>query len=366
MPFQAHRPSKLPLCLALALALLAGCSALYRIQLDPVAKSVEPPSNVAVYLAASHRDQPLTDLGAQSFRIYEDGRLLSPEESRQTLLARDAVALHKALLLVDLSTAEDPALRHQVARAAAAFVARVRAHQDVTVMAFDGRPEPILIGDFPKGGAGPEEIAELTQFSIADRSRNLHGAIIKAGQTLDARLMTEKKPIRIGSLVVMTTGEDLAGRWSYEGLRGVLDKSPHRVFAIGIGDRQRSFSLEDLGRAGSVRAPSLTSAELAFEQMAAKVEAAHAGFYLLSYCSPARDGQRMIKIEVTHHDAEGNQVTGSLYEQLDAAGFGPGCDPTTMPRFGAAITPPPSPAPEPEPPPPLPAPSDAGELPGDQ
>jgi hypothetical protein len=336
MAFANHRWSRM-LLLWLALALLAGCSALYRLELQSVAKSTQPPSNVAVYLAASHGDQPLTDLGEQSFRIYEDGQLISTQASGQTLLARDAVALHKTLLLVDMSTAQDPALRQRVARAAALFVARVRTRQDVTVMAFDGRPEPVLIGEFPKGGAGPEELVELSQFPIGDPARNLHGAIVKAGQTLDARLMTQKKPIRVGFLVVMTTGADLAGRWSYEGLRGVLDKSSHRVFAIGIGERERGFSLDDLGRAGVVRAPSLMSAAVAFEQMAAKIEAADAGFYLLSYCSPARDGRRTLKIEVTHHDAQGNQVRGTLYEEIEAAGFGPGCDPKTMPGFGAAF-----------------------------
>jgi hypothetical protein len=347
-----------------ALALSAGCSALYRLDVEPIAKSVDPPGNVAVYLSVSRDKQPISGLSERSFRIYEDGQLVAPDQGRQTLLARDAVALHKALLLVDMSTASDPMLRQRVARGAAAFVARVRSRQDVTVMAFDGRPEPVLIGDFPRGATGPEEIAELGQFVPADPSRNLHGAIVKAMQTLDARLMTEKKPIRVGSLVVMTTGPDLAGRWSYEGLRGVLDKSTHRVFALWIGERERGFSLDDLGRAGSLRAPSLISSPVAFEQIAAKVDAAHDGFYLLSYCSPARDGRRVLKIEVTQEDAEGNRITGTLYEEIDAAGFGAGCDPTTVPRFGAAFaSQPPAVAPVPAGGPEI---ADAGAPPGDE
>lgn len=339
-----HRSATRALLIALALVTGAGCALFRRLDVDPVAKSVEPPSNVALYVAVADGDRPLTDLTEQNFRIYENGQLIGPEVTRQTLLAKDAVALHKTLLLVDMSTASDPAVRRGIARGAAGLVAAVRQNQDVVVMAFDGRPEPQNIADFPKGGAGPDEIAELTSFSTTDPSRNLHGAIVKATQVLDARLMTEKKPIRVGSLVVFTTGPDLAGRWTYEGLRGVLQKSGHRVFAIGVGPDQ-GFALSDLGRAGWVRAPSIMAAGVAFEEMGMKVDAAYGSFYLLSYCSPARDGRRLLKVEVVHQDAEGNELTGTLHDEFDAQNFGPGCNPSTTPRFAGAAATGPAPAP---------------------
>jgi hypothetical protein len=321
--------------IALALLTGAGCALLRRLDVDPVAKSAEPPSNVALYVTVADGDRPLTDLTEQNFRIYENGQLLGPDVTRQMLLAKDSVALHKTLLLVDMSTANDPAVRRGISRGAAGLVAAVRRNQDVTVMAFDGRPEPQKIADFPRGAAGPDEIAELTNFSATDPSRNLHGSIVKAMQELDARLMTEKKPIRVGSLVVFTTGPDLAGRWSYEGLRGVLDKSSHRVFAIGVGP-DKGFALSDLGRAGWVRAPSITAAGVAFEEMGMKIDAAYGSFYLLSYCSPARDGRRLLKLEVVHEDSEGNEITGTLHEEFEATNFGAGCDPSTTPRFSTA------------------------------
>jgi hypothetical protein len=336
----------------LVLLCAAGCALLRRLDVESVAKSAEPPSNVALYVTVADGKQPLTDLSEENFRIYEDGQLLSPDVTRQMLLAKDSVALHKTLLLVDMSTATDPAIRRGIARGAAGLVATVRRNQDVTVMAFDGRPEPQKIGEFPKGGAGPDEITELTNFSSTDSSRNLHGAIIKAMQELDARLMTEKKPVRVGSLVVFTTGPDLAGRWSYEGLRTVLDKSSHRVFAIGVGP-DKGFALSDLGRGGWVRAPSLTAANVAFEEMGLKVNAAYDSHYLLSYCSPARDGRRLLKVEVTHVDSDGNEITGTLHEEFEATSFGPGCDPSTTPRFSGAG------APAPPSSPPTTAPGDA-------
>jgi hypothetical protein len=336
-------------------SVITGCAMLQRLEVAPVAKSVEPPGNVALYVAVSQGKQPVTDLTAQNFRIFEDGQLISAEQSRQQLLPRDAVALHRTLLLVDVSGAADPALRRQLARGAAAFVERVRRNQHVSVLGFDGRAELIPIGEYPRGQQGPDELAELSNVQVADPSRNLHGAVVKALGELDARLMTEKKPVRVGSLVVYTDGADLAGRWSYEGMREVVDKSGHRVFAIGLRQGEKGFSLDDLGRAGAVRAESPTSAAIAFEEMASRVDAAYHGFYLLAYCSPARDGRRLLKIEITREDAEGNQHTGTLHDELEAAGFGPGCDPARTPGFGVA--PPPAesesaPATEPEPAPP--------------
>ncbi len=71
--------------------------------------------------------------------------------------------------------------------------------------------------------------------------------------------------------------------------------------------------------------------------MAAKVDALYDSFYLLSYCSPARDGRRLMKVEVLHHDSQGVARKGTLFDEIDAVGFGAGCDPTTTPRFGAAF-----------------------------
>jgi hypothetical protein len=117
----------------------------------------------------------------------------------------------------------------------------------------------------------------------------------------------------------------IRGALTYEGLRGVLDKSSLRVFAIGVGETKKDFSLEDLGRAGTLRAPSLAASSVALDHMAAKVDAVYESFYLLSYCSPARDGRRLMKVEVLHHDSQGVARKGTLFDEIDAVGFGAGC-----------------------------------------
>src|SRR5690606_10159778 len=92
-------------------------------------------------------------------------------------------------------------------------------------------------------------------------------------------------------------------------------------------------------------------------------------YYLLSYCSPARSGQRVLLVEV---ESPKGDSTGSVEIQFSSDGFGSGCDASKIPRFeGAkaapASAPPPAPAqdaPAPsEPAEPAPAADSSGEVP---
>ncbi len=318
----------------LASLVLGGCAFFKRLQVDPVSSSVQKPSNVAVYLKVSDGQEPVTDLTEQNFNIYENGQLISPDETKQVLLSREVAALHRVLLLLDLSSAEDNQ-KHAISRAVANFVALTRKSQSVTVYAFDGSPTLHLIGDYPKGEAGPSEIPELDSFKAADTSRNLNGAVIEGIKELGARLMTEKKPIRVGTLVVMTAGPDRAARATDDQMTGAVDATSQQVIAIGIGD-EKSFEIDAIGKDGVMWAPSLGGIGPVLDDAATKVQSMMERYYLLSYCSPARAGARRLKVEVIHTTTEGDERKGSAELDFDAGGFGPGCDPNATPHFGAA------------------------------
>ena len=58
------------LFLALTAWLVSGCSILFGgLDVESVASSAAPPSNVAVYLAVSDGKEPVTDLTEQSFHL---------------------------------------------------------------------------------------------------------------------------------------------------------------------------------------------------------------------------------------------------------------------------------------------------------
>ena len=124
-------------CVTVAM-LTQGCM-LGGLHVDQVATSAQKPSNVAVYMAVTKGDDPALGLTEKDFHILEDGTELSAEQTQQTLLPRDDAAVHRALLLVDMSgPVTEGETRHQIAMAAARFAARAHVTEPVTVYAFDG------------------------------------------------------------------------------------------------------------------------------------------------------------------------------------------------------------------------------------
>ena len=334
---------------------LGGCGSLLGgLDVRGVGTSFEAPSNVAVYLSVADGEQPVTGLTPDNFAIHENGQYLDGQATRQTLLDRDLVAAHKTLLLVDVSAATDPATKRALARAIAGFVSRVRRTQAVAVHLFDGRSKTRALAEFPpvEGENKPAQSVDvMNNISPADPSRDLHGALVSGIQELDVLLTSAKKPLRIGSLVFFTGGPDLAGRVTEAEVYQALDVAPHHVFAIGMeGDEQPD--LAPVARSGVVKAASTASLGIAFEEMATKVIQTANQYYLLSYCSPARAGERRLQIDVNMTTVEGDQKSGSWQADFNATGFGPGCDPQKAPRFVVATHGPAPPAPTPPAPPP--------------
>jgi hypothetical protein len=320
--------------LSLGLSLLVigfGCGGGLRV--DSVATSSDKPSNVAVYLTVTKDGLPVKELFEKNFHISEEGQDLTPEQTKQTLLPKDMAASHRALLLVDMSgPVTEGDTRERIVTAASKFVTRAHATQAVTVYAFDGGAGIRLIGDFPQGTAEVTDLPELTAYKPDDASSNLNSAVVEALAQLDARLMTAQKPIRIGTLVVFARGPDLAGRVQEHVMSDALRQSPHLVHAISIKNTP-GFRAGTLAKTGSFEAESMSSLNTAFESAGTRVADSVNSYYLLSYCSPARAGQRRLRVNVVIQDEKGQELSGSMGSTFDASGFGSGCDPTARPRF---------------------------------
>ncbi|HEX7669191.1 MAG TPA: hypothetical protein VF395_06405, partial [Polyangiaceae bacterium] len=274
--------------------LASGCMLFGGLHVEPVATSVQKPSNVAVYLAVSKNQEPAIGLTERSFQISEDGQDLSPEQTQQVLLPRNMVAVHRALLLVDMSGAvTEGDTRNTIAMAVARFVTKAHTSEPVTVYAFDGGAQLRLIGEYPEGTDEIAEIPALATYTPSDPSSNLHSAVIEALAELDTRLMAAQKPLRIGSLVVFARGADLAGRVTESKMREAISESKHLVFAIGIKDAP-GFKASRIARDGAFEAESPVSLLATFDDAGTRVGSAVGRYYLLSYCSPARAGTRRL------------------------------------------------------------------------
>ncbi len=332
--YVAGSPMKLLAKVSIAVSLsTSGCGLFGGLRVDSVATSIQKPSNVAFYVSVRHGDHAALGLFEKNFLISEDGKDLSTEETRQTLLPRDMAAVHRALLLVDMSgPIADGDTRQRIAEAVARFVSRAHVAEPVTVYAFDGGAALHLVGEYPQGTEEITDVPALATYSPSDPSSNLDGAVIEAMTQLDARLMMAEKPVRVGSLIVFARGPDLAGRVPESKMRDALDESKALVFAISIKDTP-GFRASRIGRDGAFEAESSESILHAFDNAGGRVAEAVGRYYLLSYCTPARAGMRHVRIEVVTNDDEGKQISGTMSADFDASGFTSGCDPTQRPRF---------------------------------
>jgi hypothetical protein len=320
---------------------LSGCQLLGGVDVNSVAQTTNKPGQVAVYLSVRDGDRAVTKLEAKNFAVSENDTRLDPSQVQLQLLPRDSVAAQQVLVLVDMSGEIDkPGRRALLAKQLSPFVDRLRQKQNVSVYGFDGGEKLYPLGKFPKLGAEPgqgvPEFPDLLSQKQADSSSNLNGALLTAISQLDFELNSAPQAIKLGRLVVIAGGPDLAGRTSKERLDERLDQVSHHVFALGIEKEPNTGFTEDIGRNGTVLATSIDNMESQLAELAKMIEDDLGQYYLLSYCSPARSGQRLLLVDVTSPQGDGSEDTGSVEIQFSSDGFKSGCDASKIPRFEGA------------------------------
>lgn len=321
------------------------------LQLTPIKATQQKPSNVAVYFKVQDaKGDPISNLDAQSFRIYEDDQLVSQYESKQTILNPEVAAVHYTLLLVDMSgSITESGTSDTLVQAVGTFTDRVEQNQKVGIYAFDGSPDLTPIAPFTdQPGSAKAGVQALATFKPKDPSTNLNGAVVRALDELDSALGKAQQPLKFGTLVVFTDGTDRANRVPASDMEQHIKEKPFDVFAIGLGAEISQEWLGNIGKSGTAMAADKNAVVKAFDDIGSKVDARTKSYYLLSYCSPSRAGKHEVKIEaVVKKNPNDTEQTGSLKDDFDATGFAPGCDPKAPPSFdvtrGDLLAPPPPP-----------------------
>ena len=306
-----------------SLLVASGCAG--RLRVAPVDSAYQKPSNVAVFFSVDDsKGDPVAGLEAEDFRVYEDGQLVSSDESKQTIINQEVAAEHYTLLLVDMSgSVTESDQLPMIEEAAAQFTSALEQDQKVAVYAFDGSEDIHQITPFRHGRPG-----RITGFRAKDPSTNLHGAVVAGIKVLTEALDESKAPLRFGTLVVFTDGTDRAARITRGDMGDSIGDAGFDIFAIGVGNEIDEDTLADIGRNGYVRVEDSSALTQAFEAISARILAYKQRYYLLSYCSPARAGKHEVTVEAVHKDAK-----GKLSYHFDAEGFGPQCNPTAPPPF---------------------------------
>lgn len=321
-------PVRCVLALLLLWTAALGCASL-NLQLHNA--SVQKPSNVALYFAVEMSDgQPVGGLQAETFKIYEDDQLISPFESKQTILNPEMAVEHFTLLLLDLSgSITESGSMHALMAAAGSFAEKITKTHKMAVYGFDGSPKLTPVVSFASSSSAVTGgLAAVASRKSKDPSTNLNGAVVEAVKVLEKELGRSKKALRFGTLIIFTDGTDRAHRITEEEMHKTLDEANLNIFAIGLGPEISAGQLSKIGRHGFVKADQEGNIGAAFDQVAARIDAASRKFYLLSYCSPSRAGKHQLRVEATYQ-GQG----GSLSYEFDATGFGPNCDPNRKPNF---------------------------------
>lgn len=311
----------------LAAPLLGGCGSLLSgVQVQSEKTIAKPPGSVIVYLRVKDGDEPVAHLTKNNFEIYENGVLLDRAGLHIELLPRDTAAAGHTVLLLDLSGELDQSDLNRIARGAGHFVQKVSTTQSVSVLVFDGSEKPRLVARFPKVDAEEQrELPELTPFVTGDDSRNLNGAVLEALKVLDQELNGSPKPVRRGSLVTVTRGPDLAARSSDDEIYSTLKRSPYELYAL----RPKGSSIptiRSIGADGAYEYDTRDTMPLRLLDLGLVVRGAWEQHYILTYCSPARGGQRDVRVALKFQDDHGER-SGSVRTGFDASGFESGCGP---------------------------------------
>jgi hypothetical protein len=322
-----------PLVRAAAVWLLCmvniGCAP--HLKLTRLATASRPPSNVAVFFAADDdQGEPVVDLRAANLAIFEDGRMLAPSESHQTLLEPALAAEHHTLLLVDLScSAMARDQRAMVIAGARDFFLRASLNQHIAVYAFDGGKALYEVVPFGVSAAvGLQALSRLQTVELRDPSTNLHGAVLQGLSELDRALRRAQTPLRFANLVVFTDGVDRADRVSARQMSDAVDATSHRVYTIGAGRELDDSVLSRIGKTGYIRVGESAALGSAFRELVSQIVRATQRYYLLSYCSSLRAGKHVVMLR-----ARSAARVGELSYVLDAASFRAGCDARLAPSF---------------------------------
>ncbi len=331
-----HRVATILVCLA-----VSGCQLLGSARITELATGSAKPGNVATFVAVTEKDKPVAGLPASAFKINENDQVIDTDTAKLQLIEPARYATFHTVLLVDTSQAKEGSARKALAKAAAAFVRRVRPGQSVTVVAYDGSDKVRVVGDYSAEAHAttPEQVDALATLAPGDPSRNLRGAVLQGLEVLDRHLAASQNAVQLGTLAVFARGPDLAGRTPEATFKdGLASRTDHFVY-IGVTGDTPDSSEKRLAQSGEILAQSGDTLPIAFEDAGALVDGLLDQYYLLSYCSPARAGTRNLKVTVSVPVPDGKDETDSLSVHFDATGFTAGCDSQKVPPLVAKSKP---------------------------
>lgn len=290
--------------------------------------TAEPPGRVRVILSVTDGGKAPDELGPENFEVREGDVPLSSEQVGLHVQSLGSMTGHEAVVLVDGSRAFTDAERGPLAGALTQLIDRLRFHQSVTLLAFDGSPELRTIARYRQSPmAAPLKndpgITRLLSYRPRDQSSSLYSALVKGRKALDERLPKSSAVEPVGTLIVVARGPDQAGRADENEARAALHG--RRSFLLKVGTWSKDTSLDWVGGEGTRAAASLGTLGTPVDELARQVDEVFLRDYVMTYCSPARFGKRQLQVVVKLPDESGKERTAQATSVFDATGFNASC-----------------------------------------
>lgn len=306
----------------------AGKSTVADVVVQPLNVTAKPPGRVQAVVSVTDGGRAPDELGPENFEVREGDVALSSSQVDLRVQSLGTFSGHEAVVLVDGSRAFTEAERGPLGAALAQLVDRLRFHQSVTLLAFDGSPELRFIARYSQSSVAPPlgkdpGIQRLLGYKPRDSSSSLYSALVKGRKALDDRLPKSNAVEPIGSLVVVARGPDQAGRADEAAARAALQG--RRSFLLKVGTWSKDTSLDWVGSEGTRAAASLGTLGTPVDELARRVDEVFLRDYVVSYCSPARFGKRKVEVVVKLPDETGKERTAQAASEIDATGFNASC-----------------------------------------
>jgi hypothetical protein len=290
--------------------------------------SAAPPGRVNAVVTMPVQAPGADDLALGNFEVREAELPLDPTQIQLHVQQLGELRGHEAVVLVDGSRAFTDEEQAPLGAALSQLIDRLRFHQGVTLLAFDGSAELRLIARYSRSAmAAPlgkdPGIERLLAYRPHESSSSLYSAIVRGRKALDERLTKSGAVAPIGSLIVVARGPDSVGRAGEAAARAALEGT--RSFLLKVGTWSKDTSLDWVGNGGTRAAASLGTLGSPVEELARSVDDVFLRSYVLSYCSPARGGKRELEVVVSLRDEAGQtqQIRGA--GDFDAKGFNATC-----------------------------------------
>ena len=275
----------------------------------------------------------LSDLSKDNFTIFENDKAINPLESEVKITPLPGEFNIYTLLLLDLSGSifMNPTSLQTLKDAALSFLSQVirdsNGNPQAAVYYFDGTADIHELIDFTSDTTAlAQAINDINADLPQDRSTNLHGGIEQGAMIVDDLAgVDESGVVSTSQLVVFTDGDDEASWRTEQDAANAINATMGKevsVFTIGLGEIIDPDKLELFGRDGFEFADDFDVLIQSFRNIAARICSNVNSFYFFEYCSPKRNGEHTLKLDIEKSNSQKASVTYCF----DATGFTDNCN----------------------------------------